>query len=52
MNKQTQAIRNDVNQLAEGARPWLAATADVAGEEEAGELRNRLTTALGPFQGA
>lgn len=45
MNKQTQAISHDVNQLAEDARALLAATADVAGEK-VGEARKRLATAL------
>jgi ElaB/YqjD/DUF883 family membrane-anchored ribosome-binding protein len=45
MNKQTQAISNDVDQLAEEARALMAATADVAGEKIA-EARKRLATAL------
>ncbi len=45
MNKQTQAISNDVDQLAEEARALITATADVAGEKVA-EARKRLATAL------
>jgi ElaB/YqjD/DUF883 family membrane-anchored ribosome-binding protein len=45
MNKQTQAISNDVAQLAEDARALMAATADVAGEK-VGEARKRLAAAL------
>ena len=45
MNKETQAIRNDVGQLAEDARALMAATADVAGEK-VGEARKRLAAAL------
>ncbi len=45
MNKETQAIRNDVGQLAEDARALLTATADVAGEK-VGEARKRLAAAL------
>ncbi|NOS69260.1 MAG: DUF883 domain-containing protein [Verrucomicrobia bacterium] len=45
MNKQTQAISNDVSQLAEDARALLTATADVAGEK-VGEARKRLAVAL------
>ena len=45
MNKQTQAISNDVVQLAEDARALLTATADVAGEK-VGEARKRLAAAL------
>jgi ElaB/YqjD/DUF883 family membrane-anchored ribosome-binding protein len=45
MNKQTQAISNDVGQLAEDARALMAATADVAGEK-VGEARKRLAAAL------
>jgi ElaB/YqjD/DUF883 family membrane-anchored ribosome-binding protein len=45
MNKQTQAISNDVSQLAEDARALLTATADVAGEK-VGEARKRLAAAL------
>ena len=45
MNKQTQAITDDVSQLAEDARALLTATADVAGEK-VGEARKRLATAL------
>ena len=33
MNKQTQAISNDMSQLADDARALMAATADVAGEQ-------------------
>lgn len=45
MNKQTQAISNDMSQLAEDARALMAATADVAGEK-VGEARKRLAAAL------
>ena len=45
MNKETQAISNDMGQLAEDARALMAATADVAGEK-VGEARKRLAAAL------
>ena len=45
MNKQTQAISNDMGQLAEDARALMAATADVAGEKVS-EARKRLAAAL------
>ncbi len=45
MNKQTQAISDDMGQLAEDARALMAATADVAGEK-VGEARKRLAAAL------
>jgi ElaB/YqjD/DUF883 family membrane-anchored ribosome-binding protein len=45
MNKQTQAIRNDLGTLAEDARALMAATADVAGEKVA-EARKRLAAGL------
>jgi ElaB/YqjD/DUF883 family membrane-anchored ribosome-binding protein len=45
MNKQTQAISNDIGQLAEDARALMAATADVAGEKVS-EARQRLAAAL------
>src|SRR6188768_3913309 len=45
MNKQTQAIRNDLGTLAEDARALMTATADVAGEK-VGEARERLAAAL------
>ena len=45
MNKQTQAISNEMGQLAEDARALMAATADVAGEK-VGEARKRLAAAL------
>ncbi len=45
MNKQTQAIGNDISQLADDARALMAATADVAGEK-VGEARKRLAEAL------
>ncbi len=45
MNKQTQAIENDLSTLAEDARALMAATADVAGEK-VGEARKRLAAAL------
>jgi ElaB/YqjD/DUF883 family membrane-anchored ribosome-binding protein len=45
MNKQAQAISNDMGQLADNARALMAATADVAGEK-VGEARQRLAAAL------
>ncbi len=45
MNKETQAIKNDMGQLAEDARALMTATADVAGEK-VGEARERLAAAL------
>jgi ElaB/YqjD/DUF883 family membrane-anchored ribosome-binding protein len=45
MSKETQAISNDMSQLAEDARALMAATADVAGEK-VGEARKRLAAAL------
>ena len=45
MNKETQAIRNDLGTLAEDARALMTATADVAGEK-VGEARKRLAAAL------
>jgi len=45
MNEQTQAIRNDMGQLAQDAQALMAATADVAGEK-VGEARKRLAEAL------
>jgi ElaB/YqjD/DUF883 family membrane-anchored ribosome-binding protein len=45
MRKETQAIRNDMRQLAEDARALMAATADVAGEQVS-EARKRLAAAL------
>jgi ElaB/YqjD/DUF883 family membrane-anchored ribosome-binding protein len=45
MSKETQAIRNDMGQLAEDARALMTATADVAGEK-VGEARKRLAVAL------
>ena len=45
MNKETQAISNDLGTLAEDARALMAATADVAGEK-VGEARKRLAAAL------
>ena len=45
MNKQTQAISDDMGQLAEDAHALMAATADVAGEK-VGEARKRLAAAL------
>lgn len=45
MSKQTQAIINDVDQLAEDARALIAATADAAGEKVQ-EARKRLAAAL------
>lgn len=45
MNKETQAISNDLGTLAEDARELLTATADVAGEK-VGQARKRLAAAL------
>lgn len=45
MNKATQAISNDMGQLADDARALMTATADVAGEK-VGEARKRLAAAL------
>jgi ElaB/YqjD/DUF883 family membrane-anchored ribosome-binding protein len=45
MSKETQAVTEDIVQLAEDARALLAATADVAGEK-VGEARKRLAAAL------
>ena len=45
MNQETQAIRNDMGQLAEDAQALMAATADVAGEK-VGQARKRLAAAL------
>jgi ElaB/YqjD/DUF883 family membrane-anchored ribosome-binding protein len=45
MNKETQAVSNDMGQLAEDAQALMAATADVAGEK-VGQARKRLAAAL------
>ena len=45
MTKETQAISNDMGQLADDARALMAATADVAGEKVV-EARKRLAAAL------
>jgi len=45
MNKETQAVTNDIGQLAEDARALMSATADVAGEK-VGEALKRLAAAL------
>ncbi|HWY32237.1 MAG TPA: DUF883 family protein [Candidatus Acidoferrum sp.] len=45
MNKETQAVSDDIGQLAHDARALMAATADVAGEK-VGEARKRLAVAL------
>src|ERR1041385_3017765 len=45
MDKQRQAISNDLGTLAEDARALMSATADVAGEK-VGEARKRLAAAL------
>jgi|688.fasta_scaffold107074_8 ElaB/YqjD/DUF883 family membrane-anchored ribosome-binding protein len=45
MEKETQAISNDLTQLADDARALMAATADVAGDK-VGEARQRLAAAL------
>jgi ElaB/YqjD/DUF883 family membrane-anchored ribosome-binding protein len=45
MSKQTQAVSNDMSQLAEDARALMTATADVAGEKVS-DARKRLAAAL------
>ena len=45
MNKNVQAITNDVTALADAARAFMHATADVAGEKVT-EARQRLNAAL------
>ena len=45
MNKETQAISNDMSQLAEDAQALMAATADVAGDKVVA-ARKRLAAAL------
>ena len=45
MDKQRQAITNDLGTLAEDARALMTATADVAGEK-VGDARKRLAAAL------
>lgn len=45
MSKETQAISNDIRQLAEDARALVVATADDA-KGKAGEARQHLATAL------
>ena len=45
MNKPTQAIRNDLSQLAEDTHALIGATAD-ATSEKVGEARKRLAAAL------
>ena len=45
MNKETQAVKNEIGQLAEDAHALMTATADVAGEK-VGEARKRLAAAL------
>ena len=45
MSKETQAIKEDIGQLATDARALMAATADVAGEKVV-EARKRLAIAL------
>jgi ElaB/YqjD/DUF883 family membrane-anchored ribosome-binding protein len=45
MSQQTQAICNDMGQLAEDAQALMAATADATGEKVK-EARNRLAAAL------
>jgi len=49
MSKHTQALSEDVSQLAEDAHAFMAATADVAGEK-VGRARERLAAALGSGQ--
>ena len=45
MNKETQAIQDDLSQLANDAHAFMNATADVAGEK-VGEARKHLAVAL------
>jgi ElaB/YqjD/DUF883 family membrane-anchored ribosome-binding protein len=45
MNKHTEAIRNDMGQLADDARALMTATADVAGDKVVA-ARERLAAAL------
>jgi ElaB/YqjD/DUF883 family membrane-anchored ribosome-binding protein len=45
MNKETQAVCNDMGQLAEDAQALMAATADATGEKVA-DARKRLAAAL------
>ena len=45
MNKETQAVSNEMGQLAEDAQALMAATADVGGER-VGQARKRLAAAL------
>ena len=45
MTKQTQAVNNELSQLADDARALMAATSDVAGEKVA-DARKRLAAAL------
>jgi ElaB/YqjD/DUF883 family membrane-anchored ribosome-binding protein len=45
MNKHTEAISNDMGQLADDARALMSATADVAGEK-VNDARKRLSVAL------
>ena len=45
MSKQTQAIRNDIEQLADDTRGLMTATADTAGEKIS-EARKRVAAAL------
>ena len=45
MNKETQAVTDDLGQLAQDARALMAATAYVAGEK-VGDARKRLAAAL------
>jgi ElaB/YqjD/DUF883 family membrane-anchored ribosome-binding protein len=45
MNKETQAIGNDLGTLAQDAHALMTATADVAGEK-VGDARKRLAAAL------
>ena len=45
MSTETQAVTNDLGQLAQDAQALMAATADVAGEK-VGQARKRLSAAL------
>ena len=50
MNQETQAVCNDMGQLAEDAQALMAATADVAGDK-VGQARKRLAAALESAKG-
>ncbi len=50
MNQETQAVCEDLGQLAEDAQALMAATADVAGDK-VGQARKRLAAALESAKG-